>query len=1541
MTMISKRSSRVLGALAMLCCQALALNPSLDISQYAHTSWTVRDGFALGNIYAMAQTPDGYLWLGTEFGLFRFDGIRSTPWTPPAGQHLPDKNINSLLVGRDGAVWIGSFAGLAKWRDGKLSQAAEIGREFIASLYEDREGTVWAGIQGGTQRYGKLCAIRGGSTQCYGEDGAFGKAVWSLYEDSSGTLWAGADTGLWRLKPGPLKRFAAPATLIAVNNGNDGRLLAAIRGAGLLQLAGDKLTTYPIPSATSPNTPLRDREIDANRLLRDRDGGLWIGAVQRGLIHIHAGRTDVFTRADGLSGDVVLSMFEDHEGNIWVATTGGLDRFRELPVTTVSVKQGLSSDATQAVLAASDGSVWVGANDGLTRWKEGKARVFRKEDGLPEHKPHSLFEDERGGVWVSTRSALARFQDGRFVPVMPMRDGEVHSITSDRAGHLWLSAEQALLHVVEGRMAERIPWSAVGRKQQAKVVLAENGGVWLSFWVEGGVIYVKDGQVRASYTAANGLGKGLVPDLRLGRDGALWVATSEGGLSRLKDGHIATLTVGNGLPCNTIHWSVEDDDGALWLYAACGLVRVVRTELEAWIADPKRTLATSVWDAADGVRLRSLAASSYGPRVTKAKDGTLWFVTGEGIQVLNPRRLAVNTLPPPVRIEEVKAGGKSYWDISRAEPLAEVRLPPRVHNLEIAFTALSLVAPEKAHFKYKLEGQDADWREMFRERRVQYTNLGPGPYRFRVIASNNSGVWNDSGDSLALSIDPAYYQTNWFRALGAAMFLVMLSAAYVFRIRQIEREARKLRDIIETIPAMAWTARPDGTNAFVNRRWAEATGLSAEETAGSGWRAVVHPDDLQTYSEQWSTSLASGAPFECEARFRFASGEYRRLLARGVPLRDAHGKIVRWHGVLTDIEDRRRAEDTLRESEARFRTFVDHVGDTIMVQDEAGVIVDVNHQGCENLGYARHEVVGAPPSASFCLDVGREANEMESVEKRTAAGEPVFDRHWHRRKDGTVFPVEVHSSLFTYGGRRFLLKAVRDISESLRAEEAVRQSEAQLRKVIDTIPAFVWSSMPDGSIDFINRRFLEFSGLSFEEALGHGWEAALHAEDRGRFIEEMRPAATGEPLETEARFRRADGQYRWLLFRSVPLSDERGAIVKWYGTSTDIDDRKRAEQALRRSEAYLSEAERLTHTGTFASDPSVTPLYWSEEMFRMFGFDPEDGLPPLDVALQRIHPEDLDKFLRAFERAIVQKLDTDVEYRALLPDRSVRHLYGLGHPVLNAEGELIEVVGTTIDITERKQAEQERERLRELEADLAHINRVSMMGELAASIAHEINQPLAGIVSNGSACLRWLSVTPPDIGEVREAIRDIVRDGKRAGEIIARIRALTKRAAMPSERIDLNEIIREVLALAGDEVKKKGAVVRTHFAKRMAPVLGDRVQLQQVVLNLIMNAVEAMSSVEDRRRELVVTTQNMNAGQVLVSVEDSGPGLAPDTAAKMFEPFFTTKASGMGMGLSISRSILQSHGGRLWATGKESPGAVFHFSLPIDQEQGTKAAVGE
>jgi signal transduction histidine kinase/ligand-binding sensor domain-containing protein len=758
---------------------AFALDPSLDIGQYAHTPWKAGGGVTKGIVFAIAQTPDGYLWLGTEFGLLRFDGVRSVSWEAPAGQHLPGSEIRSLLAGRDGNLWIGTRYGLASWKEGKLTQYAALAGQLINTIFEDREGTIWAG--GWAISTGRICAIQNGSATCHGEDGSLGRGVYSLYEDSAANLWLGAATGLWRWKPGPPKLYPMPDAASGINSlidGDNGALLIATRREGIQRLVERKSEMYPLPGV--------GRLFKPYRMLRDRNGGLWIGTEDRGLLHVHQGRTDVFGRLDGLTADFVASLFEDREGNIWVATTEGLDLFREFAVPTISGRQGLP-DGSSSVLAAKDGSVWVGSAQGLARLNNGQITIY----SLPGAKAasvgvrpdlQSLTQDDHGRIWAFTDREVAYLATDRFIPVIPRPGGVVYSSAADDAGNLWASDQnQGLIRLRGESVVERVPWARLRLRDVATALFPDpvQGGLWLGF-LGGGVAYFKDGQIRASLAVADGLGAGRISGLQLDPDGTLWAAT-EGGLSRVRNNRVATLTNKNGLPCDAVKWVVEDDARLFWLYTACGLVRIARSELDAWVSDPGRIVQATVFDDSDGVRSHAFTNGTT-PRVAKAADGRLWFLPLNGVSVVDPRRLPFNKVPPPVHIEEITADGKAHV-VTRG-----LRLPPRVRDLEIRYTALSLTVPEKVRFRFKLEGQDPDWREVVNRRRVEYSNLPPRDFRFRVMASNNSGVWNETGDTLEFSVTPAYYQTAWFQALCVAAFLVLLTALYQLRLRYLKHE---------------------------------------------------------------------------------------------------------------------------------------------------------------------------------------------------------------------------------------------------------------------------------------------------------------------------------------------------------------------------------------------------------------------------------------------------------------------------------------------------------------------------------------------------------------------------------------------------------------------------------------------------------------------------------------------------------------------------------------------------------------------------------
>jgi PAS domain S-box-containing protein len=718
-----------------------------------------------------------------------------------------------------------------------------------------------------------------------------------------------------------------------------------------------------------------------------------------------------------------------------------------------------------------------------------------------------------------------------------------------------------------------------------------------------------------------------------------------------------------------------------------------------------------------------------------------------------------------------------------------------------------------------------------------------------------------------------------------------------------------------------------------------------------------------------------------------------------------------------------------------------------------------------------------------------------TIERASQDGKDFEHEYRLMMPDSSVKYVHVmaHALSHESGGVEFV-GAVMDVSDRKRAEEELRRSEAlaeqRLRLVVDTTPAMINTLRSDGYLDYVNKGWLDYFGFSLETALdradvmkmsppskadmyGSEWQPVIHPEDLPAFTDHWKSMlVSGKPGEREARVRRFDGVYRWHLFRAVPLCDETGKPVKWYASAFDIEDRKNAEEALRRSEGYLAEAQTLTRTGSWAWNVATRQsVYWSQENYRLFGFDPEGGIPSDEAFYQRVHPEDRDRVRKeVFVERPNEGSDFDVVFRVALPGGAIKYIRSTGHPVRNTSGDLVEYVGTSIDVTERKRADEERERLlaseraafaeamsaqqrfrdlvnsvegivweadvpsyrflfistqaervlgypverwlseptfwkdhvhpddrewalqfsqtataekrdhqleyrmiaadgnvvwlrdlvtvvvegdratrvrglmvdltnrkqaeetlRQAQADLAYVTRVTTMGELTASLAHEVNQPIAAASMNASACLRWLEGETPNIEEARAAATRIVKDGTRAGEIISRIRLLFKKGTPQHDLVDVNEVIGEMIVLLRGETTRYSIAVRTELAADLPQVMGDRVQLQQVMMNLIMNSIDAMKDANGTR-ELAIKSQRAENEEVVVSVTDSGVGLPPQQADQIFSAFFTTKPHGTGMGLRISRSIIESHGGRLWAADNSPRGASFCFTLPAKAE---------
>ena len=745
---------------------------------------------------------------------------------------------------------------------------------------------------------------------------------------------------------------------------------------------------------------------------------------------------------------------------------------------------------------------------------------------------------------------------------------------------------------------------------------------------------------------------------------------------------------------------------------------------------------------------------------------------------------------------------------------------------------------------------------------------------------------------------------------------------------------RELRSIVDTIPTLAWSAGPDGSADFLNRRWLDYTGLSEKQAQGWGWGTAIHPDDVDGLVKHWQSALASGAPVEAEARMRRFDSVYRWFLFRANPLRDESGKILRWYGTNVDIEDRKRVEEGLRASELSWRQIVDNIPGLVATMGPMGEVEFLNRQTLEYFGKTNEELknwslIGAVHPDDL-------PGVIEARKKCIEAGQVYEVEHRCRRADGIyrwfqVRGLPVRDAEGTITSWYLLLT---DIDDRKKGEEALRSNERNLSLMINAIPTFIQVSRPDGTVLSVNQTVLDYHGVSLQDVMKEDFRSRVYHPDDADRLRGVRNEALKRPVqfEYEQRALGKDGRYRWFLVRYNPLLDEQGRIDRWYVAAFDIEDRKRAEAQVEQAYLRLAEAQRLSKTGSFITDLVADEHNWSEETFRIFEFDPSTKVT-VQMIRDIIHPDDLPSFDAVIARAMTGT-DVDFVFRIVLPRRTVKHIRGMARVMTQVGGHPL-FIGALQDVTENKVAEEALDRAR---SELAHVARVTTLNALTASIAHEINQPLASLITNASICLRRLNADPPNVDGARETVLRAIRDGNRASDVITRLRALFKKREFTPESLDLNDAAREVIALALNDLQRNRVVLRSELAEDLPPVVGDRVQLQQVTLNLLRNASEAMVDVQDRPRQLLIRTQREADDRVCLSVRDAGCGLNPQDFEKLFEPFYTTKSSGMGIGLSVSRSIIEKHRGRLWAEPNHGPGATFWFSIPCRPDNVTGAA---
>ncbi len=890
--------------LVLACSCSAAFGSDRTIAQFAHTAWGQKDG-APSVVKALAQSADGYLWVGSHDGLYRFDGVNFERYQPQSGGPFPAQDVTSLLALPNGDLWIAFRSrGLSLLRNGNATNYTPhdgVLGGAVSGFAQDREGTIWAVTGGG------LARLEGDRWKEVGKDWNLPeKSARAIFLDRQGTLWVSTEDTLVFL-PSGAHRFQP--TGIRVGQVSQIETSAS----GKLWMAETSRAVRPIPLSDKRQPP-DDTEVQVGSIgiLFDNDGALWITSLGdglrrspapdllRGRIKEFSTAVESFTARNGLSDDFVRTILQDREGNIWVGTNNGLDRFRKtnlVPVT-LPFKQ-------DAVLAAGDaGDAWVANLAFMVRVHNGRA----DPGGHPfSSEAYSAYRDPAGTIWWFFWDGIYRYRAGNYTKVAlppsfpkPYTERAIVA-TEDGSGVLWLAAlREGLFYRKEGEWHRLETASEFANSTPTTAFTDWMGRAWFGF--EGGtIILLKDKNVERDFPADESPVGGVRAISGRGRH--TWVG-GEVGLAFFDGNRFRRINPADAETFGSVTGVDETSDGSLWLAESRGVIQVPASEVQQALDNPSYRVKYRIFDSFDGL-LGTFAgrAATSSREVIQATDGKLWFIASSGIVWVDPAKIFTNALPPTVLIRSVTANGRQFSSLSN------LTLPPRSTNLQIGYTALSLSVPEKIRFRYRLEGVDKDWQEAGTRREAFYNGLGPGKYHFRVIACNNDGVWNEEGARLDFKIAPAWYQTIWFRGFYVLAFFTLLWGVYQIRVHQLHEQEEKFREAVETMPALAFVADPKGNRTFINRGWLEYTGLSPKEPSASGWEKTIHPDDLNRVTEQWRASQTTGQPLDCESRLRRGSdGVYRWFLIRAVPVRDKHGKIVKWCGAATDIEDRKQAE---------------------------------------------------------------------------------------------------------------------------------------------------------------------------------------------------------------------------------------------------------------------------------------------------------------------------------------------------------------------------------------------------------------------------------------------------------------------------------------------------------------------------------------------------------------------------------------------------------------------------------------------------------
>ncbi len=761
-----------------------ALDPNKRLTQYMHTSWRTQDGSAPAGMYAIAQTSDGFLWfLSSRGDIYRFDGVQFRLWHPPVAAESIGR-IRNILGDQAGGLWALGADGIAHLKNGVVTSQVQLDGLLpdTNNVSADVDGSIWV-VRGDNSVTEPVCHVSERGVKCFGKsDGIAITPIDAILADGSGGFWLGGQAALVHWHGGvseayPLKgmRSGAGPGILALARGRDGSVWAGIYsdgpGLGLAKFEEGTVRSFVTPTFDGSKYPVFSLRFDGQ-------GNLWVGTDRKGIFRVRGNVVDHYGQTESLSGDFVRVLFEDRGGIVWAATNNGIDQFHDPRVTTFSTSEGLGSDQAVGLLASRDGTIWVANGESLDHIVNGSISSIRYKHGLPGQQVSSLLEDRAGNLWVGVDDALYLLKDGSFrrLPVNHEPLGLIVGLVEDSDGNIWAEcsgSKRKLVRIRDFKVQEEFspPQVPMGR-----IAADKHGGIWIGTRSAELVLFRNGVQQRFP---VNPDSEGPFANQVVAQPDDTVLIAFDDGLFGLRQGKVQRMTTKNGLPCDGVLSFVQAKEKSWWLNMQCGIVEFSDSELRRWWANADTVIQTRFYDVLDGARPSARPPFNS---ATTSPDGRVWFINSGVVQMVDPSSLSEKALPAETYIESVVADRKEF------EKRDNLRLPPNPRDLQIDYTSPTFAIPQKVKFRYRLDNYDRDWHDAGTRRQAFYTDLPPGKYSLRVIACNSDGVWNDNAAKLDFFVAPAYYQTNWFRALCACIFLALLWAAYQWRIRQLHHQ---------------------------------------------------------------------------------------------------------------------------------------------------------------------------------------------------------------------------------------------------------------------------------------------------------------------------------------------------------------------------------------------------------------------------------------------------------------------------------------------------------------------------------------------------------------------------------------------------------------------------------------------------------------------------------------------------------------------------------------------------------------------------------